>query len=42
MEFGLTGDRDLLPDLGDLTGFLAKAFVELEGAVGIDAQSPGD
>jgi WS/DGAT/MGAT family acyltransferase len=41
MEFGLTGDRDLLPDLADLAGFLGKAFVELEEVVGT-TQSPGD
>jgi hypothetical protein len=42
MEFGLTGDRELMPDLADLAGFLSKAFVELEEAVAVDAQSPGD
>ena len=34
MEFGLTGDRELLPDLADLAGFISKAFVDLEEAVG--------
>ena len=44
MEFGLTGDRELMPDLGNLAGFVSKAFVELEQAVGTGgaAQSPGD
>ncbi|MGH9119963.1 MAG: WS/DGAT/MGAT family O-acyltransferase [Acidimicrobiales bacterium] len=51
MEFGITGDRELLPDLPALAGYLSKAFVELEEAVGTAAprdaappggQSPGD
>jgi diacylglycerol O-acyltransferase / wax synthase len=37
MEFGLTGDRDLLPDLADLADFLDKAFVDLEEVSGTNA-----
>lgn len=34
MLFGITGDRDLLPDLAALAGLVSKAFVELEEVVG--------
>ncbi len=40
MEFGITGDRELLPDLANLAGVLSKAFVELEEAVGTVEHSP--
>jgi hypothetical protein len=35
MHFGLTGDRDLLPDLSGLAEYLGKAFVDLELAVSV-------
>ncbi|MGH9247809.1 MAG: WS/DGAT/MGAT family O-acyltransferase [Acidimicrobiales bacterium] len=34
LGFGITGDRELLPDLDVLAGLVAKSFVELEEAVG--------
>jgi WS/DGAT/MGAT family acyltransferase len=39
LEFGVTSDRDVVPDLGLLTEYIEKAFVELEHALGA-AQRP--
>jgi diacylglycerol O-acyltransferase len=37
LGFGITGDRDLLPDLALLAGGIEDAFAELEEAVGAPA-----
>jgi diacylglycerol O-acyltransferase / wax synthase len=41
MLFGITGDRELLPDLASLAGHLSKAFVELEDVVSRQATGDG-
>jgi hypothetical protein len=41
LDFGIAGDRDLMPDLDRLADLVVKEFVALDAAVAGGPQSPG-